>query len=270
MQIIFFNFLKGQSQKIVLFFVFFLILLSSIQSHARSRWGLGLGTGYLPDYPAAAQGRQRFLLFPVYRGKLFRIDRVTGVSGDVYNDSRVDFSWNFIFQFPTDSELIPARQGMRDLDWVLSLGPEFKYFIYRSQNHVFFFRFPVRQNTCTDFSRRTRFCGVAFNPGFRHVYYSPSLGEFTLRAEAFSDSSEYQQYFFQVNQEDSTARRQTFHARAGFLGFVTGLFHSIPFEGWDFSSAFNLYDYSLAINQNSPLFIHKTNVSVFFAVTIDL
>ncbi len=262
--------LKGQSHWIVLFFVFFLSLTIKTTADARSKWGLGLGTGWLPDYPAAAQGRQRYLIFPVYRGRFFRVDRVTGVSGEVYNDSRVDFSWNFIFQFPTDSELIPVRRGMQDLDWVLSLGPELKYFIYRSQSHKFYFRFPIRQNTCTNFSSRTRFCGIAFNPGFRHTYWSNSMGEFTIRAEAFSDSSEYQQYFFQVNPQQATPDREAFHARAGFLGFVYGLFHSLPFEGWDLSSAVSLYDYSLAINQRSPLFVHKTNVSVFFAVTIDL
>ena len=261
---------KGRSLGFVLFFVFLLPINLPAESESRSPWALGLGTGWLSDYPGAAQGRIRFLPFPVYRGSVFRIDRISGVSGDVYNNSKLDFSWNFIFQFPTESDQIPVRQGMPDLDWLLSLGPQFKYYFYRSSHHKLFFRIPVRINTCTNFSQRTRFCGVAFNPGLRHAMWVPDWGEFTFRWEAFSHSSEFQQYFFEVQPQYATAARPTFHARAGFLGFVYGMFHTLPFDGWNISTALNLYDYSLAINDESPLFVHKTNYAVFVAITVDL
>lgn len=260
----------GQHLLPVPFFIAALLILFSSGAEARSKWALGLGSGWLQDYPGAAQGRIRFLPFPVYRGSIFRMDRISGVSGDVYKDSRVDFSWNFIFQFPTASEDIPARIGMPDLDWVLSLGPQLKYYIHRGQNHKTFFRFPVRVNTCTNFSDRTKFCGVAFNPGFRHSMYYKGWGEFTFRWEAFSHTSEYQQYFYEVSPRYATPTRPNFHARAGFLGFVYGIFHTFPFDGWEFSSTVNVYDYSMAINHNSPLFLHKTNYAAFFAVTIDI
>ena len=227
---------KGRSLGFVLFFVFLLPINLPAESESRSPWALGLGTGWLSDYPGAAQGRIRFLPFPVYRGSVFRIDRISGVSGDVYNNSKLDFSWNFIFQFPTESDQIPVRQGMPDLDWLLSLGPQFKYYFYRSSHHKLFFRIPV----------------------------------FTFRWEAFSHSSEFQQYFFEVQPQYATAARPTFHARAGFLGFVYGMFHTLPFDGWNISTALNLYDYSLAINDESPLFVHKTNYAVFVAITVDL
>jgi hypothetical protein len=235
-----------------------------------SKWGVGLGTGWLNDYPGAAQGRLRFIPFPVYRGTLVRLDRISGVSGDVYNDTRLDFSWNFIFQFPTESSLIPIRQGMPDLDWVLSIGPQVKYYLYSSARHRLFFRMPIRMNTCTNFARRTQFCGIAFNPGFRHTIWLDDWGELTFRWETFSHSVEYQRYFYQVDSEYATANRPVFNARAGFLGFVYGFFHTMPFDGWELSTNVNLYDYSLAINQDSPLFIHKTNYAVFLAVVFDI
>lgn len=257
-------------RKPVLFFILFFCINLSPQAKARSKWAAGLGVGWLQDYPGAAQGRLRFLPFPVYRGSVFRIDRISGVSGQVYKDSRINFSWNFIFQFPTDSDKIPARAGMPDLDWLLSLGPELKYYIYRHEQHSVFFRLPVRSNTCTNFSNRTRFCGIVVNPGFRYASFYKGYGEFTLRAEAFSQSSEFQQYYFEVSSEYATPTREAFHARAGFLGFVYGAFHTLGFEGWELSSSVNVYDYSLAINQNSPLFLHKTNFAVFAAITVDL
>ncbi len=263
----------GRTFGFVLFFVFFLGLSAPSQADEKkpqSKWGLGLGAGWISDYPGAAQGRMRFLPFPVYRGSAFRIDRISGVSGDVFANTRFDFSWNFIFQFPTDSESIPVRQGMPDLDWLLSLGPQMKYFIYVHPNHTFFFRFPIRLNACTNFAKRSRFCGVVFNPGFRHAIRYQGLGELTFRAEALIQSSEYQQYFFEVPKEFATPTRPSFHARAGFLGFVYGFFHTLPFEGWNLSSSVNIYDYSLAINHNSPLFIHKTNYGFLMAVTFDI
>jgi MipA family protein len=259
----------------ILFFIFFcLIPPSHINAQTaelpQKKVGLGLGVGWLYDYPGAAQGRMRFLPFPVYRGRLFRMDRISGVSGDVYQDSRLDFSWNFIFQFPTQSRLIPVREGMPDLDWLLSLGPELKYVLYRSGHHNTFFRFPVRMNSCTNFSDRTRFCGISFNPGVRHVYRNQMIGEVTFRAEAFSHSTEYNQYFYEVRPEFATIERPQYSARAGFLGFVYGFFHSYPFDGWELSTSANIYDYSMAINQWSPLFIHKTNYAAFITISVDL
>ncbi len=261
---------KGRTLWLVLFFILFLPLSGWAEEKTRSKWGLGLGTGWLNDYPGSAQGRIRFLPFPVYRGTLVKLDRVSGVSGGVFNSSRINFSWNFIFQFPTNSSSIPARAGMPNLDWLLSLGPQVKYSIYRTPYSHTFFRFPVRVNTCTNFSTRTQFCGLNFSPGVRHAMRFEKWGDLTLRWEAFSNTSEYQQYFYQVDPKYATATRPAYHARAGFLGFVYGFFHTLPFEGWDLSTAVSLYDYSLAINQKSPLFVHKTNFSIFFAVVFDI
>jgi outer membrane protein len=252
------------------FFIFFLPHLSLGEERPRSKWGLGLAAGWINDYPGAAQGRMRFLPFPVYRGESVRLDRISGVTGDVYNDSRWDFTWNFIFQFPTDSELIPVRQGMPDLDTLLSLGPQLNYTIFRSLSQHFFFRFPLRLNSCTNFSDRMEFCGVVFNPGVRHMMLFEKWGELTLRAELLANSSEYQQYFYQVDPEFVTPTRSAFHARAGFLGFIYGFFHTYPFDGWELSTTVNIYDYSLAINRDSPLFLHKTNFAVFLAVVVDI
>ncbi len=261
---------KGRALWLVLFIVFFLPSINQARYEGESKWAIGLGTGWLSDYPGAAQGRVRFLPFPVYRGQLFRVDRISGVSGEVFKDSRLDFTWNFIFQFPTNSSSIPARVGMPNLDWLLSIGPQLQYYIYRGGSHRIFFRFPVRMNTCTNFSTRTQFCGLAFNPGLRHAWFLGPAGEITFRWEAFSHTSEFQQYFYEVHPRYATATRPSYHARAGFLGFVYGFFHTIPFEGWSIATSGNIYDYSLAVNQESPLFLHKTNYGLFLAFTFDL
>ncbi len=268
----------GRPFGLVLFFVFFLSTFAKAESIPSlgpadtlpSKWAIGLGTGWLADYPGAAQGRLRFLPFPVYRGALVRLDRISGVSGQVFNNSKWDFSWNFIFQFPTNSASIPVREGMPNLDWLLSIGPQVKYYFYRGTFHRTYFRMPLRINTCTNFSTRTQFCGLTFNPGVRHSIWMADWGEITFRWEAFSHTSEYQQYFYEVQSNFATPTRPSYHAQAGFLGFVYGFFHSLPFDGWEVSTSVNLYDYSLAANQDSPLFVHKTNYGVFLAFVFDI
>lgn len=262
--------MKGHFLKVAPFLLLAALLFQTQPAHSKSKWALGLGTGWLQDYPGAAQGRLRFLPFPVYRGSSFRIDRISGVSGDMYRDSAMDFTWNFIFQFPTASSDIPARAGMPDLDWLLSLGPEFKYYFFTDGDSALYFRFPVRVNTCTNFSNRTRFCGLVFNPGFRYTTIDNKWGEITFRWEAFSQTSEFQEYFYEVSPKYATPTRPAFHARAGFVGFVYGIFHTIPFENWEFSYSANIYDHSWAINDESPLFLHKTTYAFFTAVTVDL
>jgi hypothetical protein len=111
---------------------------------------------------------------------------------------------------------------------------------------------------------------VSINPGLRHIYRHKDYGEFTWRAEALSHSQEYQNYFYQVEPIYETSFRPTYQARAGFQGFLYGFFHTLAFNGWELATTATLYDYSLAINQDSPLFLHKTNFALFLAITVDL
>ena len=197
------------------------------------------------------------------------MDRIDGVSGRVYNDQAWRLAWSFIFQFPTESQDITIRRGMEDLDWMLSLGPMVERNIWTDYRNRFFFRFPVRLNTCTNFSTRTRFCGLTFNPGFRYSQHIGSWGEIIYRFEAFAYTQEYNEYYYEVNPSFEAPFRPSYHASAGFLGFVWGAIHTMPFEGWELVTAVNYYDYGLAEVRDSPLFQTPTNYSIFFAFSID-
>ena len=60
-----------------------------------SHWGVGVGAGWINDYPGAAQGRERFLVVPTYKGKQFTIDRQEGIKGELLSQSRFKFSLSF-------------------------------------------------------------------------------------------------------------------------------------------------------------------------------
>ena len=263
----------------VLFFALFLFLSASKgfaqdkdsnKKADRSKWALSLGLGWLHDYPAAGQGRVRLLPIPIYRGTFFRMDRVNGISGQVYKNTGLQLSWSFVFNFPTESKDIPIRAGMPDLDWLLSIGPQVRQVIWYNKDHTLFFRFPLRLNTCTNFSNRTQWCGLTFNPGLRHKINMDRLGQLTFRMEAFAHSSEHQQYYYEVHPNFARANRPSYHAKAGFLGLVYGIFHTLPFDGWDLSVVLNLYDYNGGVNKESPLAERTTNYMIFSAFTIDL
>jgi outer membrane scaffolding protein for murein synthesis (MipA/OmpV family) len=240
------------------------------QTQQKSKWALGLGLGYLNDYPASKDARFHYIIYPVYRGTYFKIDRVNGVSGQLMNSNKIMYSWNFNFNFPTQSKDIPVRQGMPDLSWLFSIGPEIKFILWQSEWQEFFLKIPIRYNLCTNFLDDTRFCGISFNPGFRHNFSLKEFGEFTLRAEIFIESSEYQRYYFEVKPEFATANRRAFHAQHGYLGAVYGFFHSIDWKDFEVVSAFNVYDYEGSRNQSSPLFEKRFNWGIFIGVNVDL
>ena len=273
---------KGQGFLALFFTLFFLVVGSPTlakenpdketkkkESLKQSKYALGLGFGWLQDYAGSDQGRLRFLPFPIYRGDTFRMDRIDGMSGRVYSDRTWRLAWSFIFQFPTESKDIPIRRGMGDLDWMLSLGPMVERTLWTDYRNRFFFRFPVRLNTCTNFSTRTQFCGLVFNPGFRYAQHLKGAGELIYRFEAFAHTQEYNRYYYQVNPDETNFERPAFHSKAGFLGFVWGVIHTLPFTGWELVTAINYYDYGLSVNRESPLFRTPTNYSIFFAVSID-
>ena len=261
----------------VLFFILFTLICAPQLSQAKekedagkSKWALSLGIGWLHDYPAAGQGRVRLLPIPIYRGTFFRMDRVNGVSGQVYKNTGLQLAWSFVFNFPTASSDIPIRASMPDLDWLLSAGPQVRQVIWFNDKHTLFFRFPIRFNACTNFSDRTRWCGLTFNPGFRHKMDLEKAGNITLRLEAFAHSSEHQKYYYEVEPQYARPNRPAYHAKAGFLGYVLGAFYTLPFEGWDLSMVVNLYDYGQSVNRESPLAQNDFNYMFFTAFTIEL
>ena len=240
------------------------------QPQQRSKWGLGLGFGWLPDYPGAENTGFHFLPFPIYRGDRFRMDRLDGITGRVGNTSMWKLSWNFAFQFPTPSKKIRVRQSMANLDWLLSIGPMIQGTLWQSGKHRLVFRAPVRANLCTNFSKTWDFCGVSFNPGFRFHQDLEEHGNLIYRIEAFADTWEYNQYFYGVSAEDALPWRPAYKAAAGFLGWVAGVIHTWPLGSWDLVTALSYYDYSLSTNKASPLFLKPHNFSAFFALSIDL
>jgi|GEM_PF-3159072 len=238
--------------------------------HQKALWGLGLGFGWLPNYAGAKKSNFQYLPFPIYRGDRFRIDRLDGVSGRVGNTSQIKLSWSFIFQFPIEAKEIEVRRGMSDLDWFLGIGPLVKYTFWKKGKNEFFLRVPLRPNFCTNFRSTFQFCGLDVSPGLRFNHDLKKGGSIMYRFEAYSYTKEYHRYYYGVPRADATPERPAFDARPGFLGFLAGAVHTLPMKYWDFVTMATFYDYSLAVNRESPLFESPYNWALFFAVSVDL
>jgi MipA family protein len=229
-----------------------------------SHWGIGVATGWINDYPGAAQGRMRYLAIPTYKGKKFTIDRQEGVRGDLVSESRLKFSISFSFLFPTDSDDIPIRSGMPDLDWTLQLGPELQIYLHRSSFHTMFIRLPFRFVASTDFSHRFESREWNFAPSLRNLFYlGKGLGEIGTRLELDYASESFNDYFFQVDSQYQTPARRAYNAREGLMGTTVGINYSYyDFYPWIFFIGGNLYFHGDSANRDSPLLQKSRNHSI--------
>lgn len=229
-----------------------------------SHWGVGLGTGWINDYPGSAQGRTRFLAVPTYKGKHLTIDRQEGVKSELVSQSRFKFSISFSFLFPTASDKIPVRTGMPNLDWTLQLGPELQIYLYRSLSHTMFIRLPFRFVATTDFSHRFEYRQWNLAPSLRNIFYlGRRYGEIATRLELDYSSEAYSDYFYEVAPRYATPFRPAYNAKAGLMETTVGINYSYyNLFPWTFFVGANLYFLGDAKNTESPLLVKHRNSSI--------
>lgn len=233
-----------------------------------SRWGVGVGFGWINDYPGSEQGRARYIVAPSYRGKNFTVDRQEGVKGSLINDSRFKLSLSFTFMFPTDSDDIPLRQGMPDLDWTLQLGPELQVYLIRTPNHTMFLRLPLRFAATTDFSHRFDYRDWNFAPSLRNNFkLGEGLGEISTRLELDYSSESLNDVFYEVAPAFATPERPAFDAKEGIMETIVGVtFTYTDFKPWMIFVGTNAYFMGDAKNTESPLLVKNRNYSYFMGL----
>jgi hypothetical protein len=233
-----------------------------------SHWGVAAGGAWIHDYPGADQGHMHYLVMPTYKGKYVTIDRQDGVKGELVNDNRVKFSMSFIFIFPADSDKVPIRHGMPDLNWTFQLGPEMQVYLMRSFSHTMYFRLPLRFIATTDFRHEFEYRDWNLAPGIRNVFYlGPGWGEITTRLDFDIASESYNDLFYQVDPRYATADRPAYNARGGLMEYIFGVnysyYDSFP---WTFFIGANGYVTSVSVNRDSPLLLKTFNYSIIGGV----
>lgn len=192
-------------------------------------WEAGVAgiAGWLPDYPGSDEGKARYLPIPyfLYRGPVLRADEDGGLRGRFFHESRWEVDLSASAAFPADDEGNRARRGMDDLDWIGELGPRLVYQILpRDAENKFTFSIPLHVVFSTDFGRLD---GRGFLTSPYLLYQDENFFHPRLKA-AYSlgfvfGTRSLNEYFYAVTEEDVTAERPYYEAKAGFMGTEIGL-----------------------------------------------
>ncbi|HEY4250435.1 MAG TPA: MipA/OmpV family protein [Roseomonas sp.] len=231
--------------------------------------GLIGGGGYVPDYPAADQGRLRGIIAPflIYRGDFFRSDD-QGARLRAFHNDVAEFSLSASGSFPASSDHNDARRGMPDLDWLGEIGPTLRLTLWRdsdpAQPRRILLETPVRAVFSTDFTSISH-RGFTFAPELAFEAGGFALPNARLRAGigvTFGDHR-FMDYFYGVAPEFARPDRPAYGARAGYLGARASFSYRVPVtERLSVVAGARVEYFGGAANRDSPLFRQDWNISV--------
>ncbi|MGB1261677.1 MAG: MipA/OmpV family protein [Cognaticolwellia sp.] len=238
----------------------------------KPRWEAGalFAAFHGPLYPAAAENQSKLLPVPflVYRGEKFRIGEDGVVKAIAVDKPRFKVDLSLGAAFSVNSDDAKAREGMPDLDFIFELGPEVSFMLTNSKTSETWLNLQLRKVLSTDFSSVVD-RGVIFQPEL--AYQGEQLfgtnDRFKLIVSPLFTTKKTQQYFYQVDNEFSTATRPYYQAKGGYLGTEVALVNR--FQVRDDLSIFistKLGFYKGARNDDSPLFKKDFNYTLGLGV----
>jgi outer membrane protein len=228
--------------------------------------GLSGGLGYVPDYPAAEQGRMRYLAFPVFhvRGKVLRSDDEDGSRARLLNNSLIALELSASGSFPASSDQNRARAGMDDLEWLGELGPRAFVYLYNNEGTTARVSLSVRGAFSTDF-KSGHYRGITFTPGFAYDqrrFFADYL-TLTARLNPQWTTREMQEYFYEVPDRDVLPTRSAYQAHAGYIGtYATMALWYEPGTYGIFAGG-SIAFHDGAANEASPLFKDRLGYAGF-------
>ena len=234
-------------------------------------WEFGLGFGYIQfeQYPAAGKYSRLFLPFPTfqYRGRTLRADDREGAKAYLWQQGSWSLEMSGTGSAALDSDDNKIREGMKDLPWIIALGPQL---IYRIRPY-FDFGWGVYQAISTDFED-TRNSGVLLEGKLTYTYEKYFEGKKIKALTKYfltfkSASQEVQEQYYGIAEKYVTPQRPQYHARAGYLGTELSIFQSFKRGRGAIYFGVNVTDYGMSENKKSPL--HQTNgqLSYLFGMT---
>ena len=227
--------------------------------------GLAGGGGYIFDYPAANQGRMKYIAIPTgkYRGQIFRNDR-KGTRARFFKNEFLDIDLSFSASFPANSENNDARKGMQDLDWLGEIGPRLNIDAFHSKKFRIEVELPLRYVFSTDFNF-TKQRGFRFYPQIDLTKYINHRFKINLSFKMNWATEQLTDYFYEVPQADVTQSRKRFNAKSGYVGGDISTFFSYNQDDIFYIIGMAYRNFSNSANQNSPLFKSKENTTFFIA-----
>ena len=188
------------------------------------KWELALGAGAVsfPYYPGSASSRTFVFpaVVPLYRGKYLKLDD-DGLRGELYDSDRFDLDFSVDFNLAVDSEDVEERLGMPDLDHIVQVGPSLEWMLKKYDNDEWLFKLGLRAAVAVD-GFDFNATGYTANPQltwYRNFDAWNRSWRLGVTGGLLFGSENYHDFYYQVDQEFSTAGRRQFDASGGFSGF---------------------------------------------------
>lgn len=192
--------------------------------HAESaEWELGVGLTTLDInfYPGSSQRKTYVLPIPYifYRSERLSID--DGIDATLFRTNRTRFNLSADFGVPVNSKDSDVRAGMPDIDLVLQAGPSLEITLAggRFQASHLRLEIPLRAAIATDFGSAEA-VGWTSEPRLTYETRRPHRTGFAYQVSAglrFS-TTEFHQYYYEVEPAFVTPTRQAFDANGGYSG----------------------------------------------------
>jgi len=196
--------------------------LAQAQTEEEPLWELGLGLGgvHQPYYPGSDETRS--FLFPVpvpiYRGNVLKSDD-EGVRAELELNDRVKFNFSLDFNLSIDSDDIPVRTGMDDIDTQLQIGPSLEVNLKETEQSQWLLKVPVRASV--GIGDGVNGNGYTFAPSityFRFFNFRNDEWRFGAALGPQFGTSDYNNVYYGVEQNYVTPDRPFYQADGGYAG----------------------------------------------------
>jgi len=257
-------------------FLIFLFIFNSVaragENSQESKWdyGVGFGVVHFEQYPSSDQFTTLALPVPTfeYRGEILYADDREGVQVFFFRSNKVKVEFSGFGIPPLDSSQNEDREGMKDLPFVLALGPQVNV---KLSEHLDFglliaqgLDLKGERQAVSGPTVQTR---LIFN--FENQFsYFPSV-QFFNRVFLTSrwGTKKFLKNYFEVQNQDVTGTRPLFKTKEGLLSHELGYLIQGTYMHWNTYFGWALSDYSQSANRQSPL--HKSNHSVTFFIGLN-
>ena len=242
-------------------FLFFIVFFSVLEAKKPT---LELGVGMLGlSYPAyVGASKQRFLAVPVpyiqYRGEMFEVDSA-GIKKSLFDVDGLSMDVSLSGSLPVDSGSSEQREGMKDLDLVFEVGPKLSYDIWEKEGYALSFRLPIRSVISTNFEDDISHRGFFTSPNFKLAQRYHDR-EISWSSGVVFASEDYHDYFYGVEGQYATAKREAYNAKGGYGGLRNKLSFFDQKGAWVYDAYVIHYLLDGAAFEDSPLIEQKNGL----------
>lgn len=244
----------------------------------KPRWEFGVGGAglSLEAYPASSEKTNRVFALPyfIYRGERVRMQD-GNLSAVAVENRRYRLDLSLGASLNVDSEDVPLRAGLPDLDFLFEIGPKIEVNLWdkvsttERRRHRLVWETAFRAAFSTDFSSLSS-RGFVLNTQLDYElegFITPDT-KLIVGGGPIWVTDELGDYIYGIDDEFGTATRPAFEGRSGYLAtnLVVGFRHRFT-KNLQVFAAFGVGLHDRAANRNSPLFEDNftTGVALGFA-----